>query len=835
VKVSDSDLHHYDVSITPEITSKNVCRQIINDLSKLYREAHLGKRQLAYDGRKSVYTAGPLPFISKDFVINLDNSGGRKNREFKVSIKFAAKADLHHLQQFLRSRQGDLPQETIQALDVVLRASASTKYQVIGRSFFDPDFGSGPLGFDGFIYWKGFYQSLRPIQMGLSLNVDVSARSFYDPILVSEFVSKNFNCDLSRPLSGQELVKLKRALRGVRVHLDGKVNVKRYKIQSISSKAISELKFSLDKGGPQKSVVQYFKEKYNIVVRYRSLPALNAGTEADPIYLPMEAYRIVEGQRYTKKLTDKQVTAMLKATCQRPADREKSIQGIVNKNNYNNDEVVNDFGINVSRELAVIDARVLAPPMLKYHDTGREKTAKPNVGAWNMIDKKMVNGGNIDFWTFINFSRCHGEAVDYFCEQLVGMCSSKGMDFCCPPVCPMFKADPRNVEKVIRGADAECRAYWKENHPESPNKALQLIIVVLPEITGSTYDRIKRICETELDIVTQCCQPKHVQRVSPQYLENLSLKINVKAGGRNTVLFDALQRRIPLVSDRPTIIFGADVTHPSPGEDSSASIAAVVASMDWPEVTKYRALVSAQNHRDEIIEDLYRTEANAQKGIEHKGMIRELLISFRRSTGQKPHRIIFYRDGVSEGQFNQVLLYEVDAIRKACESLEPGYQPPITFVVVQKRHHTRLFPTAHNDRNSTDRSGNILPGTIVDTGICHPTQFDFYLCSHAGIQGTSRPTHYHVLYDENNFSADNLQALTYHLCFTYARCTRSVSIVPPAYYAHLAAFRARCYTDNDGSDTSSNVGVGQSTREKNVEVRTLPAIKNNVKDVMFYC
>lgn len=31
----------------------------------------------------------------------------------------------------------------------------------------------------------------------------------------------------------------------------------------------------------------------------------------------------------------------------------------------------------------------------------------------------------------------------------------------------------------------------------------------------------------------------------------------------------------------------------------------VVASMDWPEVTKYRALVAAQPHRKEMIEGLY--------------------------------------------------------------------------------------------------------------------------------------------------------------------------------------------------------------------------------------
>ena len=32
------------------------------------------------------------------------------------------------------------------------------------------------------------------------------------------------------------------------------------------------------------------------------------------------------------------------------------------------------------------------------------------------------------------------------------------------------------------------------------------------------------------------------------------------------------------------------------------------------------------------------------------------------------------------------------------------------------------------------RSGNIPAVTTVDVGITHPSKFDFYLCSHAGIQ-----------------------------------------------------------------------------------------------------
>ncbi|KAA8550272.1 hypothetical protein F0562_001956 [Nyssa sinensis] len=788
VEVADRDLNHYDVSITPEVSSKKVCRDIMNKLVEQYRLSDLGERWPAYDGRKSIYTAGSLPFSSKEFNVLLDVKDGpaRKERKFKVAIKFAAKADLFHLKQYLSSRQRDAPQETIQVLDVVLRAAPSNDYTVVGRSFFAPKLGdTGELG-NGLQYWKGFYQSLRPTQMGLSLNIDMSARAFFEPILVSDFVAKYFyGRDLTRHLSDQDRVKVKRALKGVKVEVTHREHVRRYRISGISMQPTSQLTFQLDDTGAKKSIVQYFRERYNINLRYAHLPALQAGSDAKPIYLPMEVCKIVEGQRYSKKLNEKQVTALLRATCQRPAERENSIKKMVANNNYNRDKFVKEFGLQVGAELTSIDARVLPPPTLKYHDTGREKRVDPSVGQWNMINKKMVNGGRVEAWACVNFSsRTKHDLAVQFCQDLVSMCIDKGIDFNSMPLLPIQSAHPGHIEKALFNIHTQS---------EQKGKQLQLLIIILPDVSGS-YGRIKRVCETELGIVSQCCQPRQVSRLNKQYLENVSLKINVKAGGRNTKLLYP----IPLVTERPMIIFGADVTHPQPGEDSSPSIAAVVASMDWPEITKYRGLVSAQPHREEIIQDLYKkTEVHS-----HGGMIRELLIAFWKSTKHKPERIIFYRDGVSEGQFNQVLLLEVDAIRKACVS-----------------------------------SGNILPGTVVDTKICNPSEFDFYLCSHAGIQGTSRPAHYHVLYDENNFTADALQILTNNLCYTYARCTRSVSIVPPAYYAHLAAFRARYYIEGDVSDSGSGSASGgiRATRDRNVEVRPLPVIKDNVKDVMFYC
>ncbi|KAL8263040.1 hypothetical protein R6Q59_024389 [Mikania micrantha] len=720
VDLGQKDPHQYDVAITPEVTSKTKCREILKLLISLYRASHLGNLMLAYDGKKSAFAAGPLPFESKEFAVTITEQNGRE-REFKVTIKFAAKKDLHFLKQFLSGRQRDIPQETIQALDVVLRESASTGREIVGRSLFSTEFGHGALG-DGIEFWKGFYQSLRPTQMGLSLNIDMSARAFYEPILVSDFIGEFLNKDLTRPLNDQERIKVKRALRGVRVEVRRENYLRRYKVQGLTVQPISQLTFP-DETGAIISVVQYYRDRYNFHLRFPLLPAIQAGTEAKPTYLPTENCWLAGGQRYGLKLNEKQVTSLLKATCQRPKDREESIMKTMRSNKYNMDELVSrDFGMRVREQLTSIDARVLPPPPIKYHGSSE---VNPQVGQWNMIDLKMVNGGTVNYWAIANFSRHREDAVMRFCNELVQMCLNKGIVFNPQPLIRMLSAPPHNIERVLGDIQSQCSTQLAR---VAPGNQLQLLFVILPDAKG-TYGRIKRVCETELGIVSQCCKPQHVTKLSKQYFENVAMKINVKVGGRNSVLSASLNGRLPYVTDRPTIIFGADVTHPSPGEDSSPSIAAVVASMDWPQVTKYKALVSAQSHRQEIIKDLY-----TKNGANHGGLIRELLISFKKSTGHKPHRIIFYRDGVSEGQFNEVLLNEMDSIRKACVSLEENYMPPVTFIVVQKRHHTRFFPDRHGDRNSTDRSGNILPGTVVDTKICHPTEFDFYLCSHAGIQ-----------------------------------------------------------------------------------------------------
>ncbi|KAM0859754.1 hypothetical protein ACQ4PT_046986 [Festuca glaucescens] len=291
-------------------------------------------------------------------------------------------------------------------------------------------------------------------------------------------------------------------------------------------------------------------------------------------------------------------------------------------------------------------------------------------------------------------------------------------------------------------------------------------------------------------------------------------------GGLNSQLKSEINKVIPLVSTISTIIFGMDVSHDSPGRSDVPSVAAVVSSLEWPDISKYRASVCTQAPRLETIDNLFK-----QVGDDDQGLIRASLLEFYKSSGgKKPEQIVIFRDGVGESQFDDVLNTELAEIIKF---LDDKWLPKFTVIVAQKNHHTRFFP--HNDN---ERNPNVQPGTVVDDGICHPSNYDFYMCAHYGMIGTTRPTHYHVLHDEIGFSPDELQELVHSLSYVYQRSTTAISVVAPIYYAHLAAAQVAKFTRlDDMSETSSS----HATQAAAAPVPELPRLHDKVASSMFFC
>ncbi|XP_064651875.1 protein argonaute-2-like isoform X9 [Lineus longissimus] len=788
VRMPKGFIHHYDVSITPDKCPRRVNREIVETMVQAYSQRIFNGQKPVFDGRNNLYSRDPLPNIGRDKVeLEVTLPGEGKDRVFMVAIRWTAQVNLYALEEALDGKLQEIPNDAILALDVVMRHLPSMKYTPVGRSFFSPPEGyDHPLG-GGREVWFGFHQSVRPSHWKMMLNIDVSATAFYKAQPVIEFMCEVLDIrdvnEQRRPLVDSQRVKFTKEIKGLKVEITHCGTMKRkYRVCNVTRRPAHTQSFplQLDSGQTVECTVgKYFAEKYKMKLQYPHLPCLQVGQEQKHTYLPLEVCNIVAGQRCIKKLTDMQTSTMIKATARSAPDREKEINNLVRKAQFNDDPFLQTFGLQVNQWMTEVQGRVLPPPRLQYG--GRQKAqAVPTQGVWDMRGKQFYTGIEIRVWAIACFApqrTVREDSLRNFTQQLQRISNDAGMPIVGQPCFCKYATGHDQVEPMFR--------FLKNTY-----QGLQLIVVVLPGKTP-VYAEVKRVGDILIGMATQCVQAKNVNKTSPQTLSNLCLKINVKLGGINNILLPSIR---PAVFNEPIIFLGADVTHPPAGDTSKPSIAAVVGSMD-AHPSRYSATVRIQQHRQEIIQDL-------------STMVKELLIQFYKSTRFKPARIIFYRDGVSEGKFPEVLQHELRAVREACVLLEVGYQPGITFVAVQKRHHTRLFCADRKDQ--IGKSGNIPAGTTVDVGITHPSEFDFYLCSHAGIQGTSRPSHYHVLWDDNGFSADQLQMLTYQLCHTYVRCTRSVSIPAPAYYAHLVAFRARYHLvekehdSGEGSHSSSS-------------------------------
>ena len=118
----------------------------------------------------------------------------------------------------------------------------------------------------------------------------------------------------------------------------------------------------------------------------------------------------------------------------------------------------------------------------------------------------------------------------------------------------------------------------------------------------------------------------------------------------------------------------------------------------------------------------------------------ERLLEYEKQNKKFPDRVLVFRDGVSEGQFDLVLKHEKPAILESLKKVK--CKAKLSIAICGKRHHTRFYPTRVED---ADRTSNTKAGTVVDKGVTSVYDFDFYLQAHSGLQGTVRSTHYTVI------------------------------------------------------------------------------------------
>ena len=492
--------------------------------------------------------------------------------------------------------------------------------------------------------------------------------------------------------------------------------------------------------------------------------------------------------------------------------------------------------------MVTVYGRMLARPDVLYK---KDKLAMGATGGWNLrevqfrIPVPKTRNNTLEEWGCLralgssdsSSPEKHQSAISEFRSKL----ESSGIETSKPLMDDVYLDKNKGKRSGSRG----LRTIDKVIQEMQQKKKMNILLIVLPYKDTALYNNIKKSCDRIIGLHTVCVVEDNFHKLNATTLTNVALKFNLKLGGTNHTLHDV---DMGIISKGKTMVVGIDVVHPSPGS-GKASIASMVASINkdlaqWPVDLRVQVR-EGQEMLDKI--DI---------------MLESRLALWRKHHKVYPENILVYRDGVSESQYQKTLDEELKGMQEISKRLyskadEPW--PRFTLIVVVKRHHTRFFPPSNHP--CCDGNGNPRRGLVVDRSITEARNWDFFLQSHDAIQGTARPAHYYVLWDEiftdhrlqsvhetiepGISPVDRLEKLSYSLCYLFSRAAKAVSIPAPVYYADLACARAGRYLveipTGSQSATTNTMGLDPAQREQLcAELQGKIEVHRNLKDSMFY-
>ncbi|KAF7876311.1 hypothetical protein EAF04_001406 [Stromatinia cepivora] len=811
-----TDVYQYDILIGKGDAKPGLIKKVWESEAVQKELAKHGKMWL-WDGNKIAWCSRPLARGEVRIAVDLDvengKPGGDPERMIYCHVKQTTIIRMASLHAYL-NKQCDFDNTVLCAinfLDHMIRQWPSERYTVQKRSFFARGVSRSPLDIT-IEAMKGVYQSIRLCNhvtegsaiRGLAVNVDVANGTFWTSQDVMQAArnlcsarNRALNYDVFRKdlmprqankeggrleksadfLTLEKMKKLKFHLKHHGKEQDTKVyTIKKFTFSHDPKYANTGLNaknhfFTPKDTSKETSVYDYFRTKYNILLKFWWAPLIETERAG---FFPMEVCTLIPNQKYQYKLDPNQTSSMIKFAVTRPKVRIQSIEHGLGMLKWQEDPYLAHFGCRIDQNMTMTQARLLQNPIVQFD---RATIDPKTFGRWDLRGKKFLyaNPEPLNSWAVVIVGGCiQVPAVKNFLQVFIQTYIGHGGKVT-NKTPPIVQCSPE-VDKVAVGVQEARKAAGQQS-----NQTPQILFFIMPDRNSFLYERLKKNNECRFGMMSQMMNVAHVAKAQPQYCSNVCMKVNAKLGGTTCKVADAKQAK-PFFP-RSTMVIGADVSHASPGSPQS-SMACLTMSMDST-ACRYAAAVQTNGNRVEMIS---------------KDNINSMFIPLFRQwmakvgKGSGPQHIYYFRDGVSEGQFEHVINQEIKDMKAALENAfgQPATTIRWTVTVCTKRHHLRFFPK-DNDMAAGDKNGNALPGTLVERDITHPFEYDFYLSSHSAIQGTARPVHYQVIMDEAQVPVNDFQRMVYQHCYQYMRSTTPVSLYPAVYYAHLASNRARAH------------------------------------------
>ena len=558
---------------------------------------------------------------------------------------------------------------------------------------------------------SGYVASVRPSFDHLLLNINTATSPFFHKLTVQMYADRllaNINNPLHpnrRPnvLSENDQRTFKAIMKGVRVTIGDRI-IGNFTPQDSRTRLITELGAAIGQqpmrnGTGNTNVFNWLSspahahQPLNPVL----LPthfSVNVGKPSfkndmtNEEWYPASQLLIQEFQPIHGQLRAYQTEAMIDHARKRPTENANLITGdgvqMFGFANTATQGTLRSFHLAVDPTLIQVKARVLNAPTLSYRFG---TSTVPKLALWNLSEHQFLNPTGVDKLHLLDFveqqlqpqqAQSRNQQLNTALTFLTRALAQHGL-----ATGPVDTSPKRreHVVKDINGNFDEARIRSSLNSHFSHTGSNRNIVVLPSKPDYELYASIKRVAELELGLSTVCvthnslskaankCRPGNDTPYN-QLASNLALKCNIKGGGDNHHITGAFaplfgqaaqsstgqqgSGALPTANlSCDTIVLGADVAHPlktaAPG---CPSIASVVGSVD-DNFVKFPGSMRLQMGGKETIDKLW-------------DMVKERLIDWAVEHGRElPKRILFYRDGVSESQYDKLVIEEMTQIHKA--------------------------------------------------------------------------------------------------------------------------------------------------------------------------
>lgn len=683
-----------------------------------------------FDG-SIMYTTNRVYPPNKDKLV-LTSTRKDDNKIIEVTIKLVGEVfpTDHHFLQFY----GILLRKCLEHM----------KLEQLGRNFYDPS-QSTQVPTWHLEVWPGYITSIRQHEYSLLLCTEVSNKiirtdTCYDQLrLIRQQAAQSFEYMAKKALIGSVIMT--------------KYNKKTYRVDDIDFKKSASDTFDTKEGAV--SYADYYEQRYSIKIKDPKQPLLisqpkdrdRRGGRMGPVLLIPELCHmtgLTDEQRNNYKLT----SSLSRWTRMEPTERVNTLLKFA-RSMTTNTEVVNelkDWDLVLENNLTTLQGRLLSPEHIVLQGGKTEIQYKQDNADWtNNLKSGMLSACQISRWLAVVPER-ESQKWGQFLDAMKR----------CAPGLGITLTDP----KTFLLQDTRTGSYINELNKIVEMKP-NMVLAVTPSDKGDTYTAIKKKLCLEHAYPSQVVTCQKVLNKDKSFMSiatKVLVQMAAKLGGEPWAV------KIPI---KNAMVVGYDTYHDK--SKKGASVGALVASLN-SNFTRYISCVSTHHNENEMTNEIKQMMVKSLRKYqsEHKN--------------EPPDRIFYYRDGVGEGQINQVYNHELEEIRKYLTETFPDKKPKLTMIIVSKRINTRFFMAGQGNSKINPPSG-----TVVDDVVTLPERYDFFLVSQSVRQGTVNPTSYNVIFDESGLKPNHIQMLSYKLTHLYFNWPGTVRVPAPCQYAHKLA------------------------------------------------